>query len=196
MLLDEHGNEVVENVTTNVEQTETPEVKVEEVTTETVETPTNEEPKKKEYPTFSSIEDYNKHVQSISSKAKGEILKEIGLDKVADIKLAIEQGKTAQTIADELELTKSELNALKIQIKQAEDDKLLSEVGIPKEFSELFLELVAKDTSELTTKEKAIKVKETIAKMVGVTPTVSTPKAPSITEKELSDKQMADLRKL
>ena len=69
-----------------------------------------------EVPTFASIEDYNKHVQSISSKAKGELLKEIGFDKVADIKKAITDGQSSKEIAEAFDLTKKEVETLKTEL--------------------------------------------------------------------------------
>lgn len=180
------------------------EEQVDVTATQEVETQPEATPEpRSDVPTFATIDDYNKHVQSVSSKAKGELLKEIGLEKVADIKEAIAKGQSLKEITDELELTKSEREALKTELDtlkadkvKADNDKLIASLGIDSEYGDLFLNLVAGDTSDLPIEEKAIKVKETLAKMVGVTPKAGTDKTPSITEKELTNKLMADLQKL
>lgn len=151
---------------------------------------------KDEIPKFATKEEFDKFVQSTSSKAKGELLKEIGLDKVADIKDLVEKGKTTAQIAQELDLTKAEVTTLRTQLNNIETDGLLKKVGIAPEDKELFLTLLEADKSDLPKEEKAIKVIEKIAKMVGATPKIGSEKTPSPSESDLDKKKIKDLQKL
>lgn len=71
-----------------VEETQVEETTVEETTTSGL--PTTEE-------------EFKRSIQSASSKAKNEILKEIGIEKVADIKALIEKGSKYDEILTERE---------------------------------------------------------------------------------------------
>lgn len=170
---------------------------VEEVVNETIDETKNDIPK------FETIEDYNKFVQSTSSKAKGELLKEIGFDKVVDIKEAIEKGKSNAEIMSELDLTKNELATIKAELETKNNEletkknnELLAKVGVSVEYGNLFLQLVKADTSDDDLETKALKVKETIAKMVGVTPKIGSEKTPAASQEDIFNKTMKDLQKL
>lgn len=144
-----------------------------------------------EVPTFATLEDYNKHVQSISSKAKGELLKEIGFEKVADIKKAITEGQSSKEIQESFELTKKELDTVKAELDsknkelaKIEDDGILKDLGIPSNHAETFFTLVNADTSDKTRKEKAEEAKRKLLDMVGVPPRAGNPKQPKAEEED------------
>lgn len=121
----ENESNVIENVTnteTTVEttETETPVVEVEAT------------PK-----TFTE-EEFNKAIQSASSKAKNDILKELGISSVKDFKdlqntynTAIQEKDTLKTKQTELE---NELASLKLNAK-------VVALGVAEEFKDDFLEL-------------------------------------------------------
>jgi len=180
----EELNVVDEQVIDTTVQEPTPEVKEVEKSNDQV------------VPTFATKEEYDKFVQSTSSKAKGELLKEIGLDKVADIKDLIEKGKTVSQIAEELDITKKQAEELKTQLNTYETNDLLKEVGIDQEYKDIFLTLIDADKGDGTRKEKALRVKEKISRMIGSVPKVGGEKQPSPTVEQVTKKTMADLRKL
>lgn len=111
-------------------------------------------------------DEYNKHLQSASSKAKNELLKEIGGASVAEIKELISKGAGVDEFIKELELAKQENQLLKSEKKESEDNELLNSLKIPKEQGELFLKLVDEDTSDSTRGEKARKVKSALLEML------------------------------
>ena len=92
-----------------------------------------------EVPTFKSQEEYKKHVQSISSKAKGELLKELGITKLAEGKSLLEKAKGIETLTKEYETLKAQNGELTAKVTTYENNELLAKVGIPKESSEMFL---------------------------------------------------------
>lgn len=101
----------------------------------------------KEYPTFESKEDFDKFVQSTASKAKNELLKELGVANIAAAKVLLEAGK-------EFDLTKQELTDLKTvnenlvkENQTMKDAILIRDFGISEEFSKQFIQLVNSDDS-------------------------------------------------
>lgn len=162
-----------------------------------------QEPPKDVIPTFATFDDYKKHVQSITSKAKGELLKEIGYDKVTDIKEAIALGQTSKQIADEFDLTKKEVEELKAQLTEKdtllakiEDDKLLQELKIPTEYADMFFTLIDADKSELSRKDKAVGVKTKLLKMFGEAPRFGVDKTPEKDQSKVYEDKIKDLQKL
>lgn len=135
---------------------------IEEITEELVEEVVEEVEKA---PVFETLEDYNKVIQSTSSKAKGELLKEIGLGSVAEIKTLIDKGNSVQALVDELAAVKLENEVFKAKEIEAANNRLLETLNIPAESGELFLELVNNDTSDVPREEKAIKIKEKLFNM-------------------------------
>ena len=119
----------------------------------------NPDDDKDKVPTFESVEDYNKVLQSTASKAKNDILKEIGFNSVSEIKDAIAKGQNVQQIVDELTYTKEELQYLRNEKKQAEDTLLLTQAGVAPEFSEAFLKLVDGDQSGRPRLDVALEIK-------------------------------------
>ena len=180
-----------------------PEVETPEVVVQTDNPVPAQEPPKEDIPTFATLDEYNKHVQSISSKAKGELLKEIGFDKVADIKEAISLGQTNKQIADEFDLTKKEVEVLKAQLTEKDkllakidDDKLLQELGIPTEYADIFFTLIDADKSELGRKEKAVSVKTKLLQMFGEAPRFGVDKTPKADQGKVYQDKIKDLQKL
>lgn len=101
----------------------------------------------KDYPTFESKEDFDKFVQSTASKAKNELLKELGVANIAAAKVLLEAGK-------EFDLTKQELTDLKTvnenlvkENQTMKDAILIRDFGISEEFSKQFIQLVNSDDS-------------------------------------------------
>lgn len=162
-----------------------------------------QEPPKDVIPTFATLDDYKKHVQSIASKAKGELLKEIGYDKVTDIKEAIALGQTSKQIAEEFDLTKKEVEELKAQLTEKntllakiEDDKLLQELKIPTEYADMFFTLIDADKSELSRKDKAVSVKTKLLKMFGEAPRFGADKTPEKDQSKVYEDKIKYLQKL
>lgn len=148
-------------------------------------------------PVFETLDDYNKHIQSTASKAKNELLKEIGFNSVSTIKEALEKGASIDAIREELELSKTEIETLRLEKKTNDDNKLLEFAKVPAEYGKVFLDLVNADTSEQTREEKALKVKQTLAGILqNELPDVKigTTKTPS-NEKSYED-QIKELQKL
>lgn len=141
-----------------------------------------------EVPTFNSPEEYKKHVQSISSKAKGELLKELGITKLAEGKSLLEKAKGIETLTKEYETLKAQNGELTAKVTTYENNELLAKVGIPKESSEMFFKLVDESTHEGTREQKAFYVKEQLAKLGGQV-VVGTTKTPPSNKTEV-DKYM------
>ena len=129
-----------------------------------------EEPAKEEQPTvptFESLEEYNKVLQSTASKAKNELLKEIGINNVNDIKEKIALAATIEPTVQELAVVKEELEHLKGALKAKEDQELARTFGIEEEYTKTFIGMVdAIDDDNLSRVEKAQKVKEQLLAMV------------------------------
>ena len=70
------------------------------------------------------MEEYNKVLQSTASKAKNELLKEIGINNVNDIKEKIALAATIEPTVQELASVKEELEQLKGALKAKEDQEL------------------------------------------------------------------------
>lgn len=125
-------------------------------TVETPTTPTVEIPEVKTY----SQEEFDKAIQSASSKGKNEILKALGIDTV-------EGGKTKLARYDELIELEKQHNELKTahaevlsKQQEAEMNALLKELGIGEEGKELFLTLLETEKGEGTLLEKGQRVKD------------------------------------
>lgn len=153
---------------------------------ETPVTPPAKEPEVKTY----TEEEYQKAIQSASSKGKNEILKSLGIETVED-------GKTKLSRFDELleietkygELETKHTEVLEKQEK-AETEKLLTELGIEEEGKELFLTLLAAEQGEGTRLEKGQRVKEKLIKMLSPDVKFGAGKTPAKdpTQKEVFEK--------
>ena len=161
-MLEKEKDLIVEEVETTVEEVKEVDVVEEEV----VEEPAIEE-KQPEIPTFESLEEYNKVLQSTASKAKNELLKEIGINNVNDIKEKIALAATIEPTVQELAMVKEELEHLKGALKAKEDQELARTFGIEEEYTNTFIGMVdAIDDDNLSRVEKAQKVKEQLLAMV------------------------------
>ena len=76
------------------------------------------------FKTFATEEEYNTALKSERSKGKGELLKELGVDK-------LETAKTAITKVQELE---TQLNTTKSEFQKAQEELVLLQVGVKEEF--------------------------------------------------------------
>ena len=154
-----------------------------------------EKPQKVEEQGFSiSEEEHNKALQSASSKAKHELLKEIGLESVKDIKDLIGKGGQLDALNVELEATRAENLTLNSTIKSINDAKLAQAFEIPEKSQGLFIKLVDELEGDLTREEKAEIIKEQLVGIGGVAQKVGGEKQPDEmrTEAEL----FAELQKL
>lgn len=155
-------SEVEQVVEEQVEETTAEEITAVEETVKGV-----EETQIEVFKAFEKEEDYNKVIQSERSKAKGEILKELGYDKVADIKEILSKSITLEEELKGYEGIKTERDELLGKVKAYEDEALIKKVGIPKDSADMFFKLLNADDSELPREEKAIKIKEQLAKLGG-----------------------------
>lgn len=142
---------------------------------------------------FDVEEEYNKTIQSERSKAKGELLKEIGYKSVAEIKEAIDKGLASEEQIQQLSGVAEERDNLKVQVKNYEDKELLKTVGIPEENAEMFLKLLEAEQGDEPREEKALKLKEQLAKL-GVSVTVGSRKTKE--DLKTDDDVMKEMRNL
>lgn len=161
-MLEKEKDLIVEETVEEVKEVDLVEnVEVEEV----VEEPAKEE--QPAIPTFESLEEYNKVLQSTASKAKNELLKEIGINNVNEIKEKIALAATIEPAVQELAMVKEELEQLKGALKAKEDQELARTFGIEEEYTNTFIGMVdAIDDDNLSRVEKAQKVKEQLLAMV------------------------------
>ena len=104
-------------------------------TTATVETTTQP------FKAFESEEEFSKFTQSISSKAKGEILKEIGGSNVNDIKQVLEKGKQYDEINNKYVDIETKYNSVLTEKEQLTTDLIVTKYNIADDFKEEFLTL-------------------------------------------------------
>ena len=154
-----------------------------------------EKPQEVEEQGFSiSEEEHNKALQSASSKAKHELLKEIGLESVKDIKDLIGKGGQLDALNVELEATRAENLTLNSTIKSINDAKLAQAFEIPEKSQGLFIKLVDELEGDLTREEKAEIIKEQLVGIGGVAQKVGTAKQTDGTRTEAE--LLAELQKL
>lgn len=162
-MLEKEKDLIVEETVEEVKEVDlVEEVEVEEVVEEA---PIKEE--QPTVPTFESLEEYNKVLQSTASKAKNELLKEIGINNVNEIKEKLALAGTIEPTIQELAMVKEELEHLKGALKAKEDQELARTFGIEEEYTNTFINMVdAIDDENLSRVEKAQKVKEQLLAMV------------------------------
>lgn len=150
------------------------ETEVEQVLETAVETKVDEaqggvDPQEVENQGFSISEaDYNKALQSAASKAKFELLKEIGYESVKDIKDLIVKGGQLDTLNVELDTIKDENNTLKQTLKETADTQLANAFDIPEKSRKLFIQLVDNIEDDIPREEKAAMIKEQLVGIVGL----------------------------
>lgn len=112
-------------------------------------------------------EEYKKSLQSSASKAKNELLKEIGYNSVEDIKGLISKGTQTDALNDELNALKEANINLTTQIKISENNELAKAFNIPEQSKDLFIKLVDGLEGDATREEKAQIIKEQLQSIVG-----------------------------
>ena len=90
---------------------------------------------------FESEEEFSKFTQSISSKAKGEILKEIGGSNVNEIKDIMSKGKQYDEINEKYTSIESKFNEVKTVNGQLQEKLILTKFNIADDFKDEFLTL-------------------------------------------------------
>lgn len=148
-------------------------------------------------------EELSKLLQSSSSKAKGEILKELGYKSVKDIKEAIAKGNnveelnsTITNLTKEREALEAERNELKGTLLKRDNKKILRENGVPEELAETFLTFVDNNVQEGETREEAARrVKNTLFKAAGIEVKIGVDKTKDSGDAPINEKLVADLRK-
>lgn len=137
---DELQAEVETDVTTTQEKQETEQV---------VETPEAEGLNPQEpFKTFENEEEFNKVLQSTSSKAKGEILKELGINSVNAFKEQFAKVSENEEILTQLETLKTEAEALTKAKLELEDNLLTAKYGLTEDSKDLFINMVRSSGSE------------------------------------------------
>lgn len=134
---------VVEEV--NQEITETVEEAVEvKAVEEIAETVTEEVAETTEpFKVFETEDDYNKIIQSASGKAKGEILKELGINTVAEFKEQYEKVEQLTEISNTLTEVQARVDGLVEEKLRLESVVLSSRYPMSEEASRMFAELVS-----------------------------------------------------
>lgn len=138
-VVEEVNQEIVETVEEIVETNDTVQA-VEEITEEVAEVVAEAvEP----FKVFNTEEDYNKVLQSASGKAKGEILKELGINSVNEFKEQFEKVEQFEELSQELTDIKSKVDGLVEEKLRLESVVLSSRYPLSDEASEIFAELVS-----------------------------------------------------
>lgn len=134
---------VVEEV--NQEITETVEEAVEvKAVEEIAETVTEEVAEKTEpFKVFETEDDYNKIIQSASGKAKGEILKELGINSVNEFKEQYDKVEQLTEISNTLTEVQARVDGLVEEKLRLESVVLSSRYPMSEEASRMFAELVS-----------------------------------------------------
>lgn len=134
---------VVEEVNQEIAETAEEAVEVKAVA-ETAETVTEEVAEKTEpFKVFETEEDYNKIIQSASGKAKGEILKELGINTVAEFKEQYEKVAQLTEISNTLTEVQSRVDVLVGEKLKLESIVLSAKYPMSEEASRMFAELVS-----------------------------------------------------
>lgn len=138
-VVEEVNQEIVDTVEEIVETNDTAQA-VEEITEEVAEVVAEAvEP----FKVFNTEEDYNKVLQSASGKAKGEILKELGINSVNEFKEQFEKVEQFNELSQELTDIKSKVDGLVEEKLRLESVVLSSRYPLSDEASKIFAELVS-----------------------------------------------------
>jgi len=92
---------------------------------------------------FNTEEEFNKVLQSASSKAKGEILKELGINSVAEFKEQYEKVEQLTEISNTLAEVQSRVDSLVEEKLRLESIILATKYPLSDEASKMFAELVS-----------------------------------------------------
>jgi hypothetical protein len=133
--------------------------------------------------------EYEKQIQSVSSKAKNELLKEIGLNSVQEIKQKFTQADSLKALEEEKTKYQTELEQERQAKASYENELLVVKNGISPEFANEFIILVNADKSGEPKSVVAEKIKEKLIKggmFQQANPSFGTGKQ-TVQEKKLSD---------
>lgn len=114
------------------------------------------------FKTFDTEEDFNKYSQSISSKAKSELLNEIGFKSVAEIKGNLNKGTEYDNLTTKYQETLTKYTEIESKYNESlsnqdklKSDLILTKYNIDDDFKEDFMILAKAKVNEETDLEKA-----------------------------------------
>ena len=97
---------------------------------------------------FDSEDDFNKAIQSASSKAKGEILKELGIESVNAFKEQLTKVQESTSRIADYEAMQSRMRELETKNRNLEDNLLVAKYNLRDEAKEMFINLVRSSVKE------------------------------------------------
>lgn len=110
---------------------------------------TTEEPQPTQpFKVFDSEDDFNKAIQSASSKAKGEILKELGIESVNAFKEQLTKVQESTSRIADYEAMQSRMRELETKNRNLEDNLLVAKYNLRDEAKEMFINLVRSSVKE------------------------------------------------
>ena len=101
---------------------------------------------KQPFRAFESEDDYNREIKSERSKAKKEVLDELGIKSINEAKTNLSKSATLET----------ELNETKSKYQTLEQDYHLSKIGVKDEYKEEVITLAKARVDDETTFDKAV----------------------------------------
>lgn len=117
---------------------------------------------------FESEDEFNKYAQSVSSKAKGEILKEIGANNVAEIKDTLGKVKGYTELETNYKALEGSFTALKGEHEKTMDELIATKYGIHEGFKTEFITLAkAGVTDKVTLLQSAEAVAKKLSTVLG-----------------------------
>lgn len=138
-VVEEVNQEIAETVEEIVDADNTVQA-VEEITEDVAEEVAKEI---KPFKVFETEEEFNKILQSASSKAKGEILKELGINSVAEFKEQYEKVEQLTELSNTLAEVQSRVDSLVEEKLRLESIILATKYPMSEEASKMFAELVS-----------------------------------------------------
>jgi len=120
---------------------------------------------------FATEDEYNKFTQSISSKAKGEILNEIGYKSVSEIKENLGKVKEYEGFKTNYTELEGNFNTLKSEHEKIVDELVTTKYGVTDDFKNEFLTLAKAGVKEdVTLLQSAESVAKKFSTFQGTTP--------------------------
>lgn len=123
------------------------------------------EPPKVEIKTYTQ-EEYDKAIQSASSKGKNEILQTLGITSVDETKTKLSEYDRLKPLEVEYATLKEKHDALEKAQAEAADNALIEKLGIETGSKDIFLQLLANEPGDESREIKAERVREKIFKIV------------------------------
>lgn len=133
----------------------------------------NPSPSASGFKTFATEDEFNKFQQSVSSKAKGEILKEIGVSSVSDVKDRFTKLPEYEKKASEYDKLFPEFEKIRQERDASIDALIVTKFGVNDEFKNEFLTLAKAGVKENITLEQSA---EAVFKKLTSTSIISNPK--------------------